>query len=180
MDPPRWGEAGKATLRPIAGAVDAKTGLLVMIGDARFEVFDTGTLKSVATLSLPGGTTYDVVATGGRAWVGMRDGTVLPVDIDARRVLGPVRVADGGEVCLALSGSGRTLVAAASKFVDGDHHPTRVAVYAIETLDLREIAAAEFVAPCAFNDVALLEGARTVLFGGRESLVWQYDPEKRD
>jgi len=175
-DPPRWGEEGKPHFdRAIAGAVDAKTGLLVMISnDTWLEVFDPATLKSLGTLSLPREVTYDVAATGGRAWVGTKDGQILPIDIEGRRVLDPVRVWDGGDVALTMSGSGRTLIAAARKFVDGDHHPARVLAFEIASGELREVASAEFLSPCAFNDVAVLEGAHTVLFGGRESFVWRY------
>lgn len=174
MDPPRWGLKGKAAIgRPIAGAVDSRTGLLVMIGDGdMFEVFDPAALKSVGTLTLAQPVTYDVAATGGRAWVGTKSGVILPVDIEARRVLDPVRVADGGNVSLALCRN--TLVAAAGRFVDGDHHPTRIVAYEVAAAGLKEIAAATFMGPCAWNDVAVVPDRHTAILGGRESLVWTY------
>jgi hypothetical protein len=177
MDPPRWGLYGKAAVgRPIAGAVDSKTGLLVMIGDEdMFEVFDPVALKSVGTLTLPQPVTFDLAAAGGRAWVGTKSGVILPVDIEGRRLLDPVVVADGGNVSLARCGN--VLVAAAGKFVDGDHHPTRVVAYEIGDAGLREIAAATFMGPCAWNDVAVVPDRHAAILGGSESFVWTYGPE---
>ena len=110
--PLRWGEGGKSAIRePIAGAVDSQTGLLVMIGDdTLFDVFDPATMKSVGTVALPcSKTTFDVVGTKGRAWVGTKDGVVLPVDIQTRMVGDPLSIGPKGDVALALSASGRTL-----------------------------------------------------------------------
>lgn len=180
-DPPGWGEVSKSALdHPIAGAIDAATGLLVMIGDKmRLELFDLGAMKSVATLDLPHSVTYDVVAAGGRAFVGTRDGVILPVDIRARRVLEPIRVADG-EVSLALAGSGRGLLAVADKFVDGHHHPTTIVAYTLADGALSPVARTSFMAPGPFNDVAFLQSRRMALLGGDESFVWQYGPVKDD
>jgi len=181
-DPLEWGPRGVSAIEhPIAGAVDPKTGLLVLIGDkTRCEVFDPQTMKSVATLDLPHPVTFDVVAAGGRAWIGTKAGVILPVDLATRGLLDPVRVADKGDVSLALSGSGQVLVAAAGRFVDGDHHPTRLVAYAVAAGGLRETAAAEFVAPCPCEDLAVLDDARMVVIGGREGFVWRYGPDGDD
>jgi hypothetical protein len=178
-DPLEWGVRGKSAIpQPIAGAIDGKTGLLVTIGDQTFEVFDPVSMKSVATVALDCETTYDVAATGGRAWVATKKGVILPIDIETRKVLDPVPVGDG-DVNLALSGSGKTLLATAQVFRDRGHHPTRVVAYEVVASELREIASATFAAPSVFNDVALLDGSRTAILGGSESLVWRY-AEKSD
>jgi len=173
MDPWAWGEAGKPALqRPNAGAVDPKSALLVLIGDGdKLELFDPGTLKSVATLPLPHPVTYDVAATAGRAWVGTKAGVMIPVDLEARRVLDPVPVGEGD---VSLARCGNVLVAVAGRFVDGDHHPTRIVAYEIEGTSLREIAAATFMGPCAWNDVAVVPDRHAAILGGRESFVWTY------
>lgn len=176
-EPPRWGASGTPSIgRAIAGAVDPETGHLVMIGDkTRFEVFDLATMTSLGTLDLPcTKVTYDVVAAGGRAWVGTKDGVILPVDIRAQRLVEPVRVADGGDIKLALSGPGGVLAVLAEKFVDAHHHPTIAKIYRIEGGGLREIASASFVGPCEPFDICVLEHRSTVLIGGPNPLVWRY------
>ena len=73
----------------------------------------------------------------------------MPVDIATRAILDPVRVAEGGDVDLALSASGRTLAAASRRSAGGREFPTDLRVFAVDGGSLREIAAASFVAPCA-------------------------------
>jgi hypothetical protein len=181
MSPPRWGNAARAATRwPHAGAVDPETGLLLMVArSAELELFDPMALKSVATMALPQSQAVDVVATGGHARVGTDCGEIFPVDLKARRLLDPIHVDDDGEVRLAVCRRGRTLAAVARQRVAPDHHPTRVVVYEIEGARMREIAAATFVGPCAWNDVAVLPDHHIVIIGGyfSESFVWTYAPE---
>jgi len=172
MDPPSWGDAGRSALdRPVAGAVDAKTGLLVLVAGDRLDLFDPGNLRSVGTRTLPHPATFDVAATAGRAWVGTKAGTIVPVDLDARRVLDPVAVGEGD---VSLARCGDVLVAAAERFVDADHHPTRIVAFRIEGTSLREIAAATFPGPCAWNDLTVVPERHAAILGGRESFVWTY------
>ncbi|HEX5135878.1 MAG TPA: hypothetical protein VFY93_02820 [Planctomycetota bacterium] len=174
-DPPSWGEAGKPALnRPIAGAVDAKTALLVLAAGDQLELFDPGALKSVVTLTLPHAVTFDVVAAAGRAWVGTKSGVMIPVDLEARQVLDPVPVGEGD---ISLARCGNVLVAVAGRFVDRDHHPTRTVAYEIEGTFLREIAAATFMSPCPWNDVAVVPDRHAAILGGVESFVWTYASE---
>ncbi len=176
-EPPDWAGEGKPAVRdPWAAAIDAATGMLLIVGlDTTLEIFDPVALTSVATLSLPfARITHRIVAAGGRVWVGGTDGTILPIDIARREMLAPVRVADRGDVHVALSSSGRTMAAFAQEFVDADHHPTVAKIYAVEGGALRERASASFVAPRGANAIGILESANAVLVAADVPLVWRY------
>ena len=164
-------------LRPDAAALDDATGLAVLLDrdQSRLGLLEPGLDVAPEILDLPAGRArFDVAARGGRAWIALEDGLVLPFDVAERRFLEPFRVADGGRVSLALSGSGKILVTAAEPPPEAG--PADLRVWSLEDGVPRLIARRLLPLETALNDIAVVESAGTVLLAGRPTLRWTWEP----
>ncbi len=154
--------------RPVGAAVDDRTGLLVIIGDEnRIEIVDPVAMRSVAVLEAPCPLLkFDVCAGGGRAWIATAEGTVVRLDIEARKVMDTVRIADGGDVSLGLSPS-RGLLGAVARGAP----ESVLRAFRIEKGELVEVASMT-AALDVVNDVAVLERTSRILIAGGKTWCW--------
>ena len=167
--PPWTGRAMSIGIKkPVGASVDDRTGLLVIIGDEnRVEIVDLKEMRSIANLAAPCSELgYDVCAGGGRAWIGTNEGTVVRVDLEARKVTDTVRIADRGSVSVGLSPSRGLLAVVAAK------SPTSVLkAFRVEKGDLVEVASLT-TSIGSVNDVAVLERTSRVLIAGVKTYCW--------
>ncbi|MEN8148660.1 MAG: hypothetical protein ABFS86_02485 [Planctomycetota bacterium] len=180
-DPPKFVTSGRTELpRNLRGrAVDDKTGLLLLTDDTnRLEFFDLGEMKSVGVITLPCREVHtDIVAANGLAWVGTREGTIVPIDIEKKAAGDVIRLGTGkGHVFLTLSGSGSHLGVAVQDLSAGrPPYPTYLKVFLVDAGTRVQVASTFFEHKSLIKDFTMLGGVETCLVATRSHLLkWDW------
>jgi hypothetical protein len=180
-NPPAFVRSGRTALsQNIRGrAVDDKTGLLLLTDDTnRLEFFDLDEMKSVGVITLPCREVHmDIAAADGYAWVGTRDGTIIPVDIEKKAAGDQIRMGTGkGHVFLALTGGGTHLGVAVQDLSSGrPDYPTYLKVFLVDSGTRVQVATTFFEHRTLIKDIAVLEKAETFLVATRSHLLkWDW------
>jgi hypothetical protein len=164
---------------PIRGAAfDDRSGLLVLTDETNhLEVFDIRSMTSEGVVTLPcREVSRSVVAKDGWAWVGTREGTVIPVGLVDGSTRPAIRLGGIGDVELALSDSSGILAAMVQdREALVQPYPTHLRVYIVGEGRLVDIAAAYFETRGLLKDVAVLETTQVVAFAcGSGLFTWEY------
>jgi hypothetical protein len=186
-DPPRFVKSGRTALpRNLRGrAVDDRTSLLLLTDDTnRLEFFDLSNMQSVGIITLPcREVTNALVARNGLAWVGTRDGGIVPVDVEKRAAEEMIRLGTGkGNVFLALSDEGRMLAVAVQDLSAGKPpYPTYLKVFLLNGDARIELARTFFEHRSLIKDLAVMEKTETVVVATRSHLLrWQWNKKPKE
>jgi hypothetical protein len=186
-NPARFVKSGRTALpRDLRGrAVDDKTKLLLLTDNAnRLEFFDLSEMKSLGVTTLDcREVSRSMVARDGKAWVGTRSGTIVPVDIEKRAGGKPFRMGTGpGEVYLDLSADGGYLGVAVQDLSGGKPpYPTYIKVFLLDGATQIELASTFFEHKSLLKDVVVLKSTETVVVASTSHLLkwhWGEQPEK--
>jgi len=176
-DPPRFVKSGRTALpRNLRGrAVDDKTSRLLLTDDTnRLEFFDLLEMRSEGVITLPCREVHNsLVARNGLAWVGSREGTIIPVDVEKRTFGEPIRMGTGmGNVFLCLTANGGLLGVAVQDVSSGKPpYPTYLKVYMLNGDARVELAETFFEHRSLIKDIALLSKTEIFVVATRSHLL---------
>jgi len=176
-DPPQFVTSGRTALpMNLRGrAVDDKTSLLLLTDDTnRLEFFDLAAMRSEGVITLPCREVHDaIVARDGLAWVGTREGTIIPIDIEKRSAGEVIRMSTGkGHVFLCLSQNGGLLGVAVQDLSSGKPpYPTYLKLFMLNGDARVELATTFFEHRSLIKDIAVLSSSEVFVVATRSHLL---------